>query len=457
MVENMGTASPAVERAPATLIFVPGLGHDTSNSADVIATSIATVAARYGDPVIASKDKLPAATKGLKAVATLMRGDDRVVDVTELAYREALEGLAKGNDDKEGVAPSLFVQSLYTVFGVTRWIKAWRRPNKSRLAKFQLFLGLAAMLVLFTALLIALVGVVTTVVIQLGWDQNLPAWATDSAPWLALTGGLVSAGMLAKWRRGILRGAQRTQQLLRYFNDTGARESITNPVLDAVDKLRESGYTGQIHILAYSFGSVVTLGAFTRFDSTRAGMPDGVREAASIVTVGCPFDFVSLYFPKHFETETAWRPELPWHNVFIPADVLGSNMLIPLPGHRPDDASDANTTVMGWPVTNHVYHPEDKLGVWSVLFQWAGLTRHNGYWDRNAGCWEPLLQHWGFPTDDARPDPVTPGLHDTAHPGDTAPLVGARHSGDTPTGAETATPATPGGAHRAPVPEAPAP
>ena len=87
MATQTDTTSGPVERASATLIFVPRLGHVTGNSADSIATSLATVASLHGDPVIASRDRLPTATKGLTAVATLMRGDDRLLDIAELFQR----------------------------------------------------------------------------------------------------------------------------------------------------------------------------------------------------------------------------------------------------------------------------------------------------------------------------------------------------------------------------------
>jgi hypothetical protein len=310
------------------------------------------------------------------------------------------------------VAPSLVAQACYALFGAWLWGQAVRRHSKSGLAKFQLLLGLVAMLVLAAALFVTLVGVFATVAVQLGWADRLPAWAVDSAPWLALTGGLVSAGMLAAWRSDLLRGAQRTQQLLRYFRDGAARASITAPVTAAVDRLRESGYTGDVHVLAYSFGTVVALDAYTSDGDTTDVIPDGVRGTTSLVTVGCPYDFVSLYFPQHFSSQRVWPrdPPIPWDNVFIPSDVFGSNC------REGDDAAAGRTTVMGWAVTNHPYRRRETLSFWSVLFLWAGLTKHNGYWGPDGGCWEPpLLRRWGLLAarpPEPEPPPASPVVHE---------------------------------------------
>jgi hypothetical protein len=408
-----------VQRAPATLIYVPGLGHDVNNTAEVIAESIAKNADRYRGAVTASHDDVPPATPGLRAVATIKAGKTPLLDVTELDYREALEGLArneKADGGSEGVTPSLIRQTYYALWGTQKWLAALvRRKNdsqrkgtdetnsKSPMAKFQLLIGLALLLVLTGALAIGLVGVAMTVFTQLGWDAVVPDWLVDPAPWLALTGGLVSAGTLAKWRTALLRGAKRTEQYLRYFGDSRDRDTVIYPVTDAVDKLREAGYAGDIHILAYSFGSIVTLDAFAT-DSRSPWQPKGVDGATSIVTVGSPLDFVNLYFPGHFTAQQARRPELPWANVFIPSDVFGSNF------HAGHDHDASDTEVMNWQVANHVFRPRDKLTFWGVLFRSVGLTRHNLYWDRNGGCWmPPLLHQWGLIRTPARAATKMPG------------------------------------------------
>ena len=379
-----------VPRAAATLIYVPGLGHDKLNSAEVVARSLAGTGSEYGAALTVSVDKLPAATAGLTVVATITRGDVRLLDVAELDYREALEALARSGDaeGKEGVAPSLLVQGLYALRGLGLSIAAWRRKSKSPAAKVQLFLGTAGAVALFGTFLLTLVSFVTTLL--MAWDIEVPKWLSSSAPWVALSGGVVSAATLAGLRRSMFRAGRRVRQLLRYFYEEQKRNSFSAQLRRAVDTLRESDYDGDIHVVAYSFGSVVALDTFTHDGPQGIPVPDGVAGATSLVTIGCPHDFVRLFLPKHYDGRRAHRAELPWANVFVASDVFGSNFCADKSDTYADQSTEFDMTV-----TNHRHLPQEELTWWRVVLG-IGLRRHNAYWDETDGCWVPLLAGWGL-------------------------------------------------------------
>ena len=382
------TVAPA-PRAAATLIYVPGLGHDKLNSAEVVARSLARTGSEYGDPLTISVERLPAVTAGLTIVASIARGDSRLVDVAELDYREALEGLVRANDaeGREGVAPGLLVQGLYALRGLGLSIAAWRRKSKSPAAKFQLFLGTLGAVTLFGTFLLTLVGLVTTLL--MAWDIKIPEWLSSSAPWVASIGGAVSAATLTSARSNLFRAGRRIQQLLRYFHEEQKRNILSAQLRRAVDTLRESDYVGDIHVIAYSFGSVVALDTFTYHGPQRA-IPDGVAGATSLVTIGCPHDFVRLFLPKHYDGRRAHRTELPWDNVFVASDVFGSNFT----ADKSDTKAD-QSTAFDMRVNNHRHLPQEELTGWRV-FLGVGLRRHNVYWDDADGCWAPLLAGWGL-------------------------------------------------------------
>jgi hypothetical protein len=406
------TTQTEVLRAPATLIYVPGLGYDTLDTAEVIADSIAKEADRKRrGRVVADATHTPAATPGLRRVKTIQTEDGtRLLDVTELDYRGALEGLAQskkpGQTGKEGVAPGLWRQGLYTLRGSWYWLRAADHHEKSSMAKFQLGYGLAAMLLLITVFLVTLAGTIATVFTQLGWD--LPNWMVDVAPWVALTGGLLSAASLTKLRANLLRGGRRLQQVMRYFDEQYERHRITDLVTDAVDGLDDIGYTGDIHVLAYSFGALVTLDAYSTDAAekpTSDQVDNGVVVTKSIVTVGCPADIVKFYKPEHYKGRQALRTDLPWDNVFIAADVFGSNF------QPDDDKKVARATVLGgWTVTNHPCGNNEPLTFWSVVLEWAGLRQHNQYWNSDGGPWDPVLVRWGL----AKPAATSPSA--SPHP-----------------------------------------
>jgi hypothetical protein len=391
------TMRQPTERAPATLIFVPGLGHDLLNSAEVVAKSVAAQADAYRPDSVRAIEDVPPATAGLRAVRTLVDGEGRrLLDVTELDYREALESLV-ADDGREGVAPGLIRQGYYSVIAAGLWFRAIGQPGKTRQAKLQAGLGTAAMLIMIGAFLITLIGVVCSTVSAAGLGWVLPGWTVDSAPWVALSGGLVSAATLARFRTGLLRSSRRLHQLIRYFEEEAERVRITRTLDTAVDKLRESGYTGKVHVLAYSFGSIVTLDCFT----TNVAGPDGpdrvflsqgVQHTDSISTIGCPLDLVTLYAPRRYDDVRPLRPDLPWHNVFVASDIFASNF------HPVDDTADQPNEVLGgWRVANHRYLPQEQLTFSGVVFRGAGLRNHNVYWDELGGCWEQgLLVQWGL-------------------------------------------------------------
>ena len=55
-------------------------------------------------------------------------------------------------------------------------------------------------------------------------------------------------------------------------------------------------------------------------------------------TVGCPADFLRLLYPDHFKDRLSRLPDgRPWTNVYIPADVLGSNFRL--------DGNDIDTAI----------------------------------------------------------------------------------------------------------------
>lgn len=393
-LSSTGTAQEPIERAPATLIYVPGLGHDQLNSAEVVAKSIAAQADAFRPDSVRAVEDVPPATQGLRAVRTIVDGQgQRLLDVVELDYREALESLVS-DGGREGVAPGLVRQGYYAVIGAGLWFRALSQPGKTRQAKLQAGLGTAAMLILVGAFLVTLVAVICSTVVAAGFGWVIPDWLVDSAPWVTLTGGLVSAATIAKYRTTLLRGSRRLHQLIRYFQEEAERIRITRTLSSAVDKLRDSGYTGRIHVLAYSFGSIVALDCFTTDgDDPDAGpLSQGVQHTDSISTIGCPLDLVSLYLPRRYDAVRPLRPDIPWHNVFVASDIFASNF------HAVDDTEQKpNVTLGGWRVVNHRYLLQDRLTFAGVVFHAAGLRKHNVYWDHEGGCWKHgLLSLWGL-------------------------------------------------------------
>src|SRR3954471_612384 len=78
----------------------------------------------------------------------------------------------------------------------------------------------------------------------------------------------------------------------------------------------------RVHILAYSFGSIITIDAvFPNHEPAH-----WARNIDTLVTIGCPFDFIRTFWGEYFEHRTA--PDgVPrkWLNVYVTADVWATD------------------------------------------------------------------------------------------------------------------------------------
>ena len=96
-----------------------------------------------------------------------------------------------------------------------------------------------------------------------------------------------------------------------------------------------------------------------------------------LITIGCPLDFIRLYMPQYIANRQPRVQDLPWTNVFIPADVWGSNM-----ADGDDDAAPAPEQAVGVATmkpTRIVQFTDEKL-TWSGIRACRGFLSHGDYW-----------------------------------------------------------------------------
>jgi hypothetical protein len=388
------TAGNPTPRSAATLIFVPDLGRDPLSSTEVVAKSIAAEAGlRAG--VVALKDDTAAAPRGMRSVGTVFVDGARVLDVLELDYRDAVEALdADPKTEREGVPPGLIQTLLYTLRGVLLWgtaaLRLGKGKSKSRMAKAQLLLGVILAFILLLALLFLIVAAAAALLSGTSLGNSLPEWLTDVSKPFAGWGGLVTVAAYVSFRSNILRSAQRVRQLLRYLDEPHTALEISRLLRAGIDALADEGYQGKIHVLAYSFGSLVVLDDLVPDDGTSLHPRDPATKITSLVTVGCPYDITMVYFPRHYTNRRPRRPELPWRNIFIASDVLGSNFV-----EDKDDTKEGEAEVLGMKVNSVRYLLSEKL-TWFGLLRQVGLRQHTKYWDKSGGCWVHVLDLWGL-------------------------------------------------------------
>lgn len=435
--------------APRVLIYVPGIGRDPMNSAATIARSIARTADRdiYGE--VAANEKTPPAPPGLKAVCTIVAADagdgaeGRLLDVVEYDYRERLKAI--GARDGKEAAPRGPLQAVVTAIVATAMlVQALWRPYKSPRAKFQLVVGLAVSLVLigWSAYLVA-AAIVTLVSSATGTEIG-GWWGAVFAPdstWV-LFGGLITAGSYIAFRDGIIRTSNRIAQIIDYHTRSDCAKDLADSLGSAVDAIRDQHPGREVHVLAYSFGSVLLLDTVVPFDGDIPTRPGSfVNSIDSMTTVGCPADFAALYLPHYFTGRTALRSSKPskpvadpitWNNVFIASDLFGSNFAKraaasdeEVRGSGIDEKSGEFEGPCGMPVQSFRYLPQERLTLMGWLKQ-SALRQHARYWGTNGGCWNFVLDHWIPRVGDAppagrQPTPEQPTLDDQSAPDDQSP------------------------------------
>lgn len=363
--------------AAATLLYAPGLGHHPYNTAENVAAVVARSLDRRRQGTYTTDTDTPAAPRGLRAARTVLgpKGQ-RLLDVYELDYKHRLEDL-----DPHGAhatIPPGTVAALWdsvTAFVMMR--HAARRKTKRANAKLQLGLGLVSTVLLFAATVAAVVVAVSG--LGFGWHTSLKA--------KGLAAGEIAAGtaLWAKCRQPLLTFRLQMHRVLRYLRDERHQVTVTQTLDDALDALLDQRPKATVHVLGYSFGSLVLYDALFPKDGT----PDRIgRAVRSLATVGFLHDALMLYAPERFERRAPRTEGLVWRNVFIPSDVLGSNL------HTSNDTEAKPATVSGVAVDSRRY-TDERPKWWDVLGA-RGFRMHGGYWDDpdSASCFDLLTDLW---------------------------------------------------------------
>jgi len=155
----------------------------------------------------------------------------------------------------------------------------------------------------------------------------------------------------------------------------------------------------RIHLVSFSFGSIIALDAMF---PTQSKLRPPFHLVNTLVTIGCPFDFVRMFYPGYFGINRQYESKCPsrWINIYSPVDVLGSNFR--------DDAEfgEANVNIRATQTEadSDVPKPENllfsdgvelqRLSLFSALGL-LGLRAHGMYWgakqQSEINCFDELV------------------------------------------------------------------
>lgn len=194
-----------------------------------------------------------------------------------------------------------------------------------------------------------------------------------------------------------------------YLRMANQKQLILGQFMALLEHIAEkSDQYRHIHVVAYSFGSLLAIDAL--FPNTRPG--PRLAMVKRLVTIGCPLDLVRTYYPNYFtqRQRIAGSPDR-WINLYAPLDVFGSNF-------RNDSRrreADQGVTLLGREITaigperNIAYDAGlqiDQLNWFDVLTV-KGMKLHGGYWTAEEtpelNCFDSIVMEL-FEYDPETPD-----------------------------------------------------
>ncbi len=217
------------------------------------------------------------------------------------------------------------------------------------------------------------------------WDSTLARVIHLSSLVSALVWLILPPG--SRLKQFFTNGATDVLAIDYYLRQGTGAASLQGSLTGLIDALRDNTAMPyrQIHLLSYSFGSILSINALFPHGSPLPPRSP-MRSIHSLVTIGCPFDMVRMARPGYFRKRQAAPGLLPggWLNVYAPADILGSNFRSDRTLAQPSESVWSEATAGGMPMPeNRAYFPggapQDSNALSALVL--TGFKVHRQYWD----------------------------------------------------------------------------
>lgn len=181
--------------------------------------------------------------------------------------------------------------------------------------------------------------------------------------------------------------------MIKYFSIGKNRLNLIGKFEEILEHVAESEYDYQgVEVIAYSFGSVVAID--TIFPMKGATSTRVAEKLDRLVTIGCPFDFINLYWKRYYEDREYKSSTIEsWHNVYSTTDILSSNFRLD------KEEGEAQRSVIPGAIVpvNIPFNVLSKDRYNPVrFFMLAGIKAHGMYWEdqvNSASCFTSLIAH----------------------------------------------------------------
>jgi hypothetical protein len=370
-------------KLPPVMIYLPGISPKALNSASRIAQLMAMKLSN--GPGTFSAEEVPSPSKHLRNGQRIVEArSGPVLDLFMFDYRPRLQ-LAAIAGTGVGAALRRIALALWYFLRALVLVLNARRRAKSAVAKWQLVLGFGAVVVLLALVVFTALAVLASVGL---WKRSPVTGSAGDA--FAVGATAITTWLLAKARPAVQDASTLIEQFLHYAQNERHAAGVAGGLDTALDDILEAEPDRKVHVFGYSLGALVAMDFLYPRESLWQPL-DGrhARAIQTLVTVGSPVDFVSLYMPRYRDDRRVRVPNLRWTNVFIAADVLASNFeegddCLEKPDHKeeadhkdPDQESRETGPVR--PAVS-VRYTNERLTIWNI-WSGKGFFTHGGYWD----------------------------------------------------------------------------
>ncbi|MEN6623438.1 MAG: hypothetical protein ABFD50_18070 [Smithella sp.] len=320
------TENETTNLAKDAIIFIPGLGRDyLDQSVDCISRKIANSLDRNAKDIKATYLAVDSPDEeyreGLKTKKrTIIRKDhdseQPFTDLYELNYEDIF---MKRYKEKTPIYQVLALGGTL-LSNIVRIPYLLRGYAKSRREKFQIFFSLGILLIMIIYALLLVTAAASAIPGLNDIIQKYFSLEILHKGIIIVTGlGLFTSLQL----KNLIRDAAVDYSCaIDYLSLGERRRAIIGQLSLLVEHIRELYQYEKIHVISYSFGSLIALDALYPNDEYSCHH-DNID---SLVTIGCPFDLVRNCWPEYFkERICSGNLKRRWLNMYNPVDLLGSN------------------------------------------------------------------------------------------------------------------------------------
>jgi hypothetical protein len=373
---------PGSTATPADVaVFVSGLGTrdflDPAHVADALCSALRKRAADPSVDFTASSgfaiaaDGKPQTDKALcRVVRRSGQAEEAVLEIHHVSPRDVLEIPSKNEAPLRRVfrlLPAVIAGTLIVGSALVR-----PRSAKSLAQKLQLLFSFIILLVLSAYLAIAVWALTTAVWTAVQGETPSIGWPQ----WIVLIAA-VAAALVPNWQSDLAQASEIYLRMMRHVWTAADRDRVVGFVQEELDAIAKDANVKRIHVVAYSFGSLIALDTLFPLSSSS---PAQLHKVSSLTTIGCPFDVIRMLSPSYARDRAAAGTLPVWLNVYAPVDLLASNFY---DGDGTQASQQRGLELPGgirWPDYNEKWNPGVTLNPINFLML-RSLTAHVEYWD----------------------------------------------------------------------------